>query len=263
MRFSKHNLKVWLRSGSFEFMKNSELRALAGNFPVRSYAWRGKPIFYRAHSSDAVNIYKILLNRGRKGEYHLPAGLQPDTILDVGANIGIASIYLAARYPAARIYAFEPIPENFELLKRNIEGYGNIEAHPVALGTEDGELLIHYPSGSHNLGSFSAYGLEVDAAKGIQVAQRNINSILREIGLGKIDLIKIDTEGGEDDILRSLDRERLRLVDWITGELHGIRDFELLAYLSEFFDLELKKSLRKRRFMFNACNRRISPSLRN
>lgn len=193
MRFSKQNLKVWLRSGSWQFMKNSELRSLIGNFPVRSYTWRGKPIFYRAHSSDAVNIYKILLNRGRKGEYSLPAVLHPETILDIGANIGIASIFFALRYPSAKIYAFEPIPENFELLKRNIEGYGNIKAYPVALGTEDGELLIHYPSGSHNLGSFSAYGLEVDAAKGIQVAQRNINSIFHEIGLGKIDLLKIDT----------------------------------------------------------------------
>ena len=47
----------------------------------------------------------------------------------------------------------------------------------------------------------------------------------------------------------------LSKVTWITGELHGEKDFALLDYLAQWFDLELKKSFKKRLFIFRACNK--------
>jgi hypothetical protein len=51
------------------------------------------------------------------------------------------------------------------------------------------------------------------------------------------------------------DHAALQWVKRIVGELHGKRDFELLAYLSQWFDISMKKSMRKPLFIFNACNK--------
>ena len=75
-------------------------------------------------------------------------------------------------------------------------------------------------------------------------------------------LIKIDTEGAEYEMRKALDPEMRQSVKWIIGDWHGIRDFEILAYLASFFNIQAKKSLKNRRFRFNPCNRRISPSIR-
>ena len=75
-------------------------------------------------------------------------------------------------------------------------------------------------------------------------------------------LIKIDTEGAEYEMLKALDPEMRQSVKWIIGDWHGIRDFEILAYFPSFFKIQVKQSLKNRRFRFNPCNRRISPSIR-
>ena len=71
------------------------------------------------------------------------------------------------------------------------------------------------------------------------------------------DLIKIDVEGAEHDILMAFEPRALERVGWITGELHGNRSFELLEFLSQWFDIETKKTMGKRLFNFLAKNRRI------
>jgi len=52
-----------------------------------------------------------------------------------------------------------------------------------------------------------------------------------------------------------LDPELLKRSSWIIGELHSKKDFKLLEYLSAWFDIDLKKTLRKPLYMFNACNK--------
>lgn len=90
---------------------------------------------------------------------------------------------------------------------------------------------------------------------------RDVDAALRELRVGRVDLIKIDTEGAEYDILTTLDENLLRSVKWIMGELHGERDFELLAFLSRWFDIDTKKSLGNRLFMFRACNKALTPDI--
>ena len=75
-------------------------------------------------------------------------------------------------------------------------------------------------------------------------------------------MIKIDTEGAEYDILSSLNDEILLSILWITGELHGNRDFELLNYLNSMgFSISVKKLIDNRLFMFNAGKEEIISQL--
>lgn len=223
---------------------------------MREYQWKGHTIHYRAGTSDAHLIYGILLKTGKKAEYRLPPKLAPDTILDIGANVGVSAMFFADRFPHARIFAVEPLPENFEVLKRNAEGTG-ITPINVALDAEDGKRDLILSPHESNFGGLSFYqrGAESDARR-VTVTTRNPANLLRELGIEKVDMIKIDTEGAEYPILTAFDPKLLQEVTWITGELHGERDFELLAYLSQWFDIEMKRSFRKSLFIFNACNKK-------
>lgn len=250
-------LKYWWRSGSRRF--TLDRHPSARSRPVSKYAWQGKPVYYRPGTSDTQLIYKILLKKGRNAEYRFPAFLKPHVIFDIGANIGVASVFLAHRFPHARIYAFEPVPANVELLRLNAAAYPCITVFPLALGAGDGDVEIHFSDDAHNFGGFSFSHQGSDKDRKLRVQQRRLQGIIDELRLDRVDLIKIDTEGAEYDILTSLEQGILRRVTWITGELHGERDFELLALLSTWFDIEAKRSFGKRLFTFAAVNKASLP----
>lgn len=255
--FNATALKYWWRSGSRRF--TLDRHPSARSRPLSKYEWQGKPVYYRPGTSDTELIYKILLKAGRKAEYYFPSALQPCLILDIGANIGVTSVYLAHRFPDARIYSFEPVPANVELLWLNVAAYPRITVCPTALGAADGDVELHFSDHPHNFGGFSFSHQGSDCDRKLRVQQRNIRTVLNELGIDQVDLIKIDTEGAEYEILTALDEDVLRRVTWITGELHGEKDFELLAFLSRWFDIEAKRSIGKRLFMFAAANKSLLP----
>jgi len=254
----KLRAKVWLRSGSIAFAREYFKRD--GEGARRTYDWDGIPVSYRSGTSDAGLIYNILLKRGRKSEYALPpeARLAPEdvkVVLDIGANIGIASLYFAASFPGATIHAFEPDPGNCELLAANAKAMPRIRVHRFALGAEDGELELFDSDDKSNLGGFSSHGLGVDQQRSKKVPVRHAGHALAAAGIERADVIKIDTEGAEWEILTALDRALLGGVRVIMGELHGRRDFELLHYLQPMFHIGANKQLKTRLFNFYAVNR--------
>jgi len=249
----KTSLKWLMRSGSLAFVKdkNSVPRMDA----THEYVWKGTRLNYRPGTSDQSLIYDILLKQGRKGEYWLPEDIDAKVILDIGANIGIATNYLSKRFPQAQIFSFEPVPSNFAVLGMNVKSLGNV--HPVnkALGAKDGSFEMFYSDTKVNLGGYSFHDAGSDTGQRLRVEVRDAGSMMRELGIKSADVIKIDTEGSEYDILTSLGRDFLGNVKWIYGELHGNRDFELLAFLSEQFDIGVRKTMDKRLFMFQARNK--------
>lgn len=114
-------------------------------------------------------------------------------VWDVGANVGFYSL-LAAR-KAAKVIAFEPLPENLSYLRRHIELNGledRIEVFPAAASDHDGTDLFHFVEGNRSEGSLRPYGtLPVRT-----VRLDSLNTVP--------DLIKIDVEGNEYVVLRGL-----------------------------------------------------------
>src|SRR5439155_6719444 len=75
--------------------------------------------------------------------YRLRYGLPPAAvILDAGANIGMATLWLRGTYPAAEVHCFEPESENFDLLCRNVAGLPSSHCVHAALGATVGELRL-------------------------------------------------------------------------------------------------------------------------
>jgi FkbM family methyltransferase len=244
-------LKYLFKSKSLSFVKDLKDKS----YHIGSLNWNNKKVYYRSSTSDMTLIYEILLQTKYRSEYYLPQKLMPKIIFDIGGNIGITAIYLAKLFPWASIYTFEPMPENFEILQKNIKQYENIKAFNFGLGSKNGNFKVYLSSDLENYGGVSFYpdtdGNQEESFISCEI--KNINEIILKLGIESIDLIKIDTEGAEYDILTTLKENTLREVTWIVGELHGNRDFELLNYIESMgFSISLKKQISNRLFMFNA-----------
>jgi FkbM family methyltransferase len=124
------------------------------------------------------------------------------TIVDVGANVGAATVYFALTHPEARIFAFEPCPESYALWTSNVEGLANVTGFNFGLSDRDGQLplyLGHEDPVTNSLGASVLNGRE-----SVLVSLRAAGVILAEQGIDTIDILKVDTEGCEVAILRTL-----------------------------------------------------------
>jgi len=268
---NKLALKTLARSRSLRLARDVDAleRGEWGGEAVHEVPWRtgdGRPVAYRPGSSDVGLVYAILFKPARKSEYWLPPEVAPRTIFDIGANIGITARYLAHRFPDAAIHAFEPIAANLELLRRNVAGC-NVTVHPYGLGAADGAAEFGVPAGApDNRGGYSRFA-GAAATSVVRAELRSVGGVLDALRLDSVDVVKIDTEGAEYDILSAFPAAALARTRWIYGELHGAVDgaasgFRALDLLAPWFDIEVRKPLRKRNFFFDACNRRLAERVR-
>jgi len=148
---------------------------------------------------------------------------QEDTILDVGANTGIFSIYAKKLY-GCRIVAFEPVSENFENFKKNIILNGftleDFEIHQVAITNRDGDI-IQIGTPINNSGGSSVYSTvrfhhDMD---NITYTSECVTESLRKYIDNSCVYLKMDCEGGEYEIIPDI-VDKLKTFKWIGAELH-------------------------------------------
>lgn len=177
-------------------------------------------------------------------------------VFDVGANIGMFSLFISARCPSAEIYAFEPISEVFDKLRRNISERG-VNAQSFNCGLSDREQEIsfyYYPNISvmscrrdyvnwenevelikryaanereHGPRGREEHLAAVDelVAKDFEFVEcqcqlRTLSAVIDETRVRNIDLIKIDAQRAEFDVLRGIESRHWPLVQQITMEVH-------------------------------------------
>jgi FkbM family methyltransferase len=177
--------------------------------------------------SDVFVLEEILLER----QYELQAPLPPaPTIIDAGANIGVAALWFLARNPGATLYAFEPESENFGLLATNIGSVKGVTIERVAVGAAAAVVTLHPAAhgAMHSIKTESG-----DARAGVQVPCIRLDDYLDQRAIDRIDVLKIDVEGSELDVLRGLG-SRLDTVRVIVGEMHEtlVDEAEFYAFLA-------------------------------
>src|SRR5580692_2650273 len=94
------------------------------------------PLLCRPRDSDIGVLRSAFFERDC--DYELPTAHQ--TIIDAGANVGYVSVFLANKYPAARIIAVEMDPDNVEILRKNVRGY-NVDVVSGALWSSHSHFL--------------------------------------------------------------------------------------------------------------------------
>lgn len=175
------------------------------------------PIFLRVPSSDADAFVQIFSDE----EYGFSILKAPRTIIDAGANIGLASIYFANVFPEAMIVAIEPDPGNYEVLKRNTDPYPNIHAMQAALWDSNKKINLYDP-GVGNWGFIVSEGGEADALssqKSLVVDGVTVDAVMAKYGVAHVDILKLDIEGSEREVLHG-QPAWLSRVDTMIIELH-------------------------------------------
>lgn len=140
------------------------------------------------------------------------------TILDVGANVGMAAVWFKLLNPEVHIACVEPDPRNVPLLRDNLAANG-IEAQvfecAVAPRTGRARLGIGIDTGWSSL---EQCGLHTHTTF-IEVDAQHIPAILDKLGWSQVDLLKLDVEGLERDLLADAS-EWLSRVGYIVLEVH-------------------------------------------
>lgn len=152
------------------------------------------------------------LSSARSGAYHeeifdaFAALVRPDSIcVDVGANLGITSVALAQLARAGRVVAIEADLRTYEFLRRNVEAFDGIVALHCLVGNEDSDKTYLFnasdPGCSTSTSPERAVAMVKFGLEPIQMRSVTLDHIVADLSLARVDLIKIDVEGGELDVL--------------------------------------------------------------
>jgi FkbM family methyltransferase len=179
-----------------------------------------------------------------------------ETIFDIGANIGLFTVYLLENYTDLKIHAFEPSPPTYQYLKANAAKYGNsVHTHMCGLSDKSGIAnFTHYPNYSImsgfeaqaeqdkeilkrgimsqmeennvnqsdlNAGTLDRLArLALGQRQEFQCELRTISEIIDENSIESIGLLKVDAEGSEAAILSGIDDRHWKLIRQIAMEIH-------------------------------------------
>jgi amino acid adenylation domain-containing protein/non-ribosomal peptide synthase protein (TIGR01720 family)/FkbM family methyltransferase len=172
-----------------------------------------------------------------------------DCVFDVGANIGLFTLFAHQEWRAIRIYAFEPLPPIFDKLQTNINLYGaNAHAFNCGLSNESGTAtFIYYPKQTVMSGIYADAGEDEKVTRAFLANQhatlpqyaddllegrfvsesfrcqlRTLSEVISENSIEQINLLKIDVEKSELDVLMGIRDEDWKKIKQIVMEVHDI-----------------------------------------
>ena len=215
---------------SFYFM----LRRMAEN-PweiVRFRKKRGKGEILKVKMRDGCNLFirggyndfHMFHRIYKRDEYHvstIPPG-RWKCVVDVGANVGMFSARVSEI--TRRVIAYEPFPENFAWLGRNVATRSNVTPVCKAVAGKEGELRLFRPVKDTLSGVYSSFqemgGLMSENYD--KVPAITLNQLFAEHAIDRCDLLKIDVEGQEYDILYATSDNTFERIHLIHGEYHNV-----------------------------------------
>ncbi len=190
---------------------------LGEDFPCHVASYNGFP----SGEHEARFIYKEIFGDSC---YDVAQLTEPRFIVDVGANIGLFTVYMKKKYPQCKLLAFEPAPDTFTVLSKNVDLHEleGVQTHQCALGSDTSEGFLtffpHLPGNSTLVPEEKKQfqdllGAEVgtnftdkmfgDAGK-VQVKIKRLSDVLEEQNFENIDLLKVDVEGAELEVLKGI-----------------------------------------------------------
>ena len=191
-----------------------------------------------------------------------------DTIFDVGANIGLFSLFVSLYFPETKVYSFEPLPEVFKSLSANANLYQtNITPLNIGLSNKESEVVFdYYPNNTVMSGRYGDMGEEHENVRQYLINQlkqngeevledrieelikervhsqkvtcklRKLSDVIKDHSIDQIDLLKIDVEKSEWDVLEGIEEEHWNKIRQIVIEVHdqdGMKD-KITAFLRKY-----------------------------
>jgi len=134
---------------------------------------------------------------------------QAKTIVDIGANIGLYLFCFKQAAPNAKLFAFEPAPEVFQTLERNVAlNQTRAEIYPYAITDYCGDITLYIPPTECDASTRASLPDEAKILD-IPVVARTVpaftlDELSSRLNMGPVDFVKLDTEGTEPAVLRGM-----------------------------------------------------------
>jgi FkbM family methyltransferase len=178
---------------------------------------RGRSIKSKMTDTFAImeQVYHKLYNRRfYNDEFRIG---ENDTVIDIGGYIGSFAVPAARFARKGTVYSFEPSPDNFAQLERNLalNGVTNVRAFNMAVASTDRKITLFLDNmnpASNNIYMRGGNQVEKDAV--------SLATFFDRQGIGRCEFFKIDCEGAEYEILMNLDPSILGRIGKIACELH-------------------------------------------
>ena len=144
-----------------------------------------------------------------------------DVVIDIGAHIGLFSMYLAKRWPTLKVLAFEPFPCNYRNCAENlrINGVDNVILSPKAIVHEKRRLSMAADPATLEVRAPSCENSKHTVSKD-DIPTITLDEVFQVHAIDRYKLLKIDCEGMEYEILRGT--QVLDKIEYLCGEFHGI-----------------------------------------
>lgn len=191
------------------------------------------PLILSDFHYDVMTLFQIFYAK----EYEIDFDNPPEYIIDCGANIGLSAVYFANRFPKAKIIAIEPDRNNFRVLSKNVSYYHNIIPlnkaiwyRPTSIATID-----------TGHGGWAIQTKESNSDNSIEGV--TIKELLIKYNFPRIDFLKIDIEGAEQELFSDNYESWLKLTLCIAIELH--------EFLREGSSLNFYEAIRLYNFHFH------------
>jgi FkbM family methyltransferase len=167
---------------------------------------------YRSGTTDLLVLEQVFLDR----EYHLEPVHPVEYVVDLGSNIGVTAMYWAQRYPRAKLVLVEPDPDNFKLLRKNTAAFRDrCLLLQAAVSNQRGQASFFRSSREYN---HSMIRMD-DCVSEIQVRALTVSDVIDAAGFPRVDLLKMDIEGGEELVMPTI-RQWKHIPRSLIAEVH-------------------------------------------
>jgi FkbM family methyltransferase len=157
------------------------------------FSFLNHPVFFRGIYSDYAMFEQIFIEK----QYQLPITINAQSIIDLGANVGYASVYFANKFPSAKITALEPEKNNHATALTNTKNYANITLLHGAVWDKSEDINLV----DNGLGEA---GFMVEKGSGNNIVRGyTVEEIMQLMNITTIDILKIDIEGAEKEIFET------------------------------------------------------------
>ena len=192
-------------------------------------------IHLRTYSGDIDIFYEIFFRK----VYEIQSTKNASMVIDLGANVGLATLFFLSKYPSAKILSVEPDPENAKLFRKNLSKeitQGKVAFFEAAVSDHAGKMFLSQPVLKYN----PTLSKE-KSANAIEVEVLSMHQLVELARVDRIGILKIDIEGAEEGILLN-NEDWLSKVDSIIVEIHSEKSIKNIVATLQQHHFSLRPS---------------------